>query len=150
MRKYLLDGNRSIFGEEISTLIYGAGKRVVSSFRVFAISAEPYMKEEGNEILYFGDLDYEGIGIFETLTESFAVQGTIRPFIPAYLAMLDKGEKAVSLPPTKEQQNRNISGRFFSFFEGKDVCRMKAILEKGRYIPQEILNIGDYGCSMIF
>ena len=108
------------------------------------------MKEEGNELLYFGDLDYEGIGIFETLSESFAVQRAIRPFIPAYLAMLDKGEKATSLPPTKEQQNRNISGGFFSFFDEKDVCRMKNILEGNRYVPQEILNIGDYRCNMTF
>ena len=41
MRRYLLEGNKRILGEKIGTLIYGAGKRVVSSFGEFAISAEP-------------------------------------------------------------------------------------------------------------
>jgi len=135
---------KKILGEDIGTLIYGAGKRVVSSFREFAISAEPYMKEPGNELLYLGDLDYEGIGIYETLAEVFADSGTIRPFVPAYLAMLDKGDLAKSLPLTKEHQNKNINDNFFSFFDEHTVGRMKKILESGRYIPQEILNIDDY------
>ena len=144
MRRYLLEGDNRILGEVIGTLIYGAGKRVVSSFREFTISAEPYMKDAGNELLYFGDLDYEGIGIYETLAEGFADSGTIRPFIPAYLAMLNKGDLAKSLPPTKEHQNKNINGSFFSFFDEQTTGRMKRILESGRYIPQEILNTDDY------
>ena len=144
MRKFLLEGNREIFGEEIGTLIYGAGKRVVSSFREFGISAEPYMKDTGKELLYFGDLDYEGILIYESLAAAFSDSGEIRPFIPAYLAMLDKGERAMTLPLTKEHQNQNHSGSFFSCFDGHTVSRIKAVLESSRYIPQEILNTEDY------
>ncbi len=144
MRQFLLEGNTSICGEKIGTLIYGAGKRVISSFREFRISAEPYMKEAGNELLYFGDLDYEGIGIYEELAESFRDQGEIRPFVPAYLTMLEKAGQAASLPLTKEQQNRNITGYFFSYFDAPAVQRMKTILENNRYIPQEILHTGDY------
>ena len=144
MRRHLLSGKRAILGEEIGTLIYGAGKRVVSSFREFEISAEPYMKDAGNELLYFGDLDYEGIGIYETLADLFAGTGEIRPFLPAYLAMLEKGKTARTLPRTKEHQNQNIHGSFFSFFAADEVKQMKEILESGRYIPQEILNMEDY------
>ncbi|WP_417145021.1 Wadjet anti-phage system protein JetD domain-containing protein, partial [Phascolarctobacterium succinatutens] len=72
MRKHLLAGNSQLLGENISTIIYGAGKRVVSYFQEFNASAEPYMLAEGNELLYFGDLDYEGIGIYEKLAASFA------------------------------------------------------------------------------
>lgn len=144
MRKFLLEGNTEILGVKIGTLIYGAGKRVVSSFREFEISAEPYMKDDKNEILYFGDLDYEGILIYETLAEMFADSGLIKPFIPAYIAMLDKGDVAQTLPASKEHQNRNNNGNFFSFFDEHTVGRMKNILERGRYIPQEILNTEDY------
>ena len=133
-----------ILGEDIGTLIYGAGKRIVSSFREFVISAEPYMKEESNELLYFGDLDYEGIVIYETLAETFAPSGIIRPFVPAYLAMLNKGDSVKSLPLSKEHQNKNITGSFFSFFDEQTTGKMKRILESGRYIPQEILNTDDY------
>ncbi|MBQ9010632.1 MAG: hypothetical protein IJ088_15090 [Clostridia bacterium] len=143
MRRFLLEGHERILGETIRTLIYGAGKRVVSSFREFDLSAEPYMKEDGNTFLYFGDLDYEGIGIYESLAETFQGRQVI-PFAPAYLAMLSKGRQALTLPATREGQNRNVSGLFFSFFDGSAVRQMQAILESGRYIPQEILNTGDY------
>lgn len=144
MRRHMLLGNYTIFGEDIGTLVYGAGKRVVASFQEFAISAEPYMQAAANRFLYFGDLDYEGIGIYENLARAFARQGKIVPFVPAYLAMLDKAGSLPRLPSTKEQQNRNISDLFFGYFDEQTVRRMKLILERDLYIPQEILNISDF------
>lgn len=144
MRRHLLSGKESIFGTCIGTLIYGGGKRVVSSFKEFDLSAEPYMKVAGNTLLYFGDLDYEGILIFESLAEIFKEQGEIIPFIPAYIAMLDKGDCAEEIPTMKEGQNKNISNVFFSYFDEETVRRMKNYLEKGKYLPQEILNINDF------
>ena len=41
-------------------------------------------------------------------------------------------------------KNRNIKNIFFSYFSTEQVKRMKEILEKGYYIPQEILNISDF------
>ena len=101
------------------------------------------MKETANELLYFGDLDYEGIGIYENLSEALAAPWEIRPFAAAYLAMLRKGDGIV-LPQTKERQNRKIAGDFFACFKAADVLAMKRILEAGRYIPQEILHMEDF------
>lgn len=144
MRKHLLEGNSQLWGENISTVIYGAGKRVVSYFQEFNASAEPYMLADGNELLYFGDLDYEGIGIYETLAESFAEQGEIKPFIPAYLAMLEKAGNYKQLPSTKKDQNRNLQGGFFRYFPVNAQSQMQSILQKDLYIPQEILTISDF------
>jgi len=144
MRRHLLEGKDRIFGEEIGTLIYGAGKRILKSFEDFDFCVEPYMAESGNKIYYFGDLDYEGISIYEKLAESFHTRWKIFPFIGAYEKMLEKAGQAVGLPETKEKQNRNISEVFFSFFDEEKVKRIKEILEKEKYIPQEILNISDF------
>lgn len=144
MRKHLLAGNNQLLGENISTVIYGAGKRVVSYFQEFNASAEPYMLADGNELLYFGDLDCEGIGIYETLAESFVEQGEIKPFIPAYLAMLTKAGNYKQLPPTKKDQNRNLQGTFFSYFPADAQAQMQSILQNDLYIPQEILTISDF------
>lgn len=144
MRKHLLAGNNQLLGENISTVIYGAGKRVVSYFQEFNASAEPYMLADGNELLYFGDLDYEGIGIYEKLAASFAEQGEIKPFIPAYLAMLTKADNYKQLPPTKKDQNRNLQGTFFSYFSDEIQMKMQNILRHDLYIPQEILTISDF------
>lgn len=144
MRNYLLNGHTEIFNIEVGTLIYGAGKGIIRSFQDFDLCAEPYMKYPGNNIYYFGDLDYEGIGIYENLAEKFQDRWKIKPFLPAYKVMLEKAESVTELPETKEQQNRNISTRFFSCFDDSIVEKMKNILEKDRYIPQEILNTTDF------
>lgn len=147
MRRFLLDGNTAILGEEIGTLIYGGGKRVIKSFQDFELSVEPYMKSEKNTIYYFGDLDYEGIGIYEGLKKQGLgneEKRIIVPFVAAYEKMLEKAKQADRLPKTKEQQNRNITGDFFDYFSRGTKEQMLEILQKNQYIPQEILNMGDY------
>ena len=136
-----------IMGTEIGTLIYGAGKGILRSFLDFDLCVEPYMTDHENRIYYFGDLDYEGIGIYESLAEMFSGRWEILPFTKAYEAMVEKADETCGtekLPDTKEQQNRNIREEFFSYFHGKMTGRMKAVLEAGKYIPQEILNIADF------
>ncbi len=150
MRRHLLEQGEAIFGISFGTLIYGAGKGILRSFQDFSFCVEPYMQAEGNRIYYFGDLDYEGIGIYERLAETFETrQYPIQPFIEAYEKMLDKAEAVSALPMTKEKQNRRISGRFFAYFSELTVKRMKEVLEGGRYIPQEILNLEDFSFAPV-
>lgn len=143
MRRHLIEGNDNILGEPIGTLIYGGGKRVLRSFEDFDLCVEPYMADKSNTIYYFGDLDYEGIGIYESLADLFRERWEIHPFLPAYYAMLDKSGKVIELPETKEKQNRNISDSFFSNFSKRAADVMREILRSGKYIPQEILNLSD-------
>lgn len=145
MRMHLLEGNTEILGMRTGTLIYGAGKGIWKSFYDFDFCVEPYMKADGNQIFYFGDLDYEGIGIYEKLAEMCSCR--ILPFVPAYEAMLRKAGDTKKLPGMKELQNRNITGEFWSYFEKDTTEKMQAILKSGAYIPQEILNISDFAES---
>lgn len=146
MRKHLLSGEKEIFGRKIGTLIYGAGKGIYKSFEDFASCAEPYMREKNNTIYYFGDLDYEGILIYEKFEKLFGQHSTIRPFQEAYITMNRKageiGEE--KLPSMKEGQNHNISSQFWDFFDAEEAEWMKKLLESGRYIPQEILTEADF------
>ena len=143
MRKYLLEGNDVILGMPVGTLIYGAGKGIFKSFQDFEFCVEPYMTTEGNEIYYFGDLDYEGIGIYENFASVFGGEWEIKPFIEGYKAMVEKAEKIEQLPDTKTGQNKRIRELFFSYFSKEMVEKMTRILEAGQYIPQEILTITD-------
>lgn len=148
MRRHLLEEGDMILGVKVGTLIYGAGKGILRSFRDFSVCAEPYMQNKENHIFYLGDLDYEGIGIYENLAEFFSQVHEILPFVPGYRAMLEKAAVlggTAFLPLTKEGQNRGISTVFFSFFPIEERARMGEILEGGRYIPQEILSGRDFG-----
>lgn len=145
MRKHLLSGGTSIFGMEFGTVIYGAGKGIYRSFQDFSLCAEPYMKEKGNTLYYLGDIDYEGILIFETLAEQFAGGVLVQPFVKGYLAMLKKAEEigVERLPKMKEGQNQNNGQRFYSYFPQESQEQMRQLLQRRYYVPQEIVSTED-------
>ena len=143
MRRHLLKGNIDILGMPIGTLIYGKGKGIAKSFRDFTYCVEPYLSSKKNKIFYFGDLDYEGILIYESLSNVFEEHTSITPYINAYKAMLDKAN-IDALPLTKEGQNRNISSNFLKAFHEDDRIKINNILNLNKYIPQEILNSRDF------
>ena len=153
MRQWLLEGNEMLMGEPIGTLIYGAGKGILAAFSDFETSAEPYMIAPGNRIYYFGDLDYEGIGIYENFATTYGEQYEILLFVKAYEMMLSKantmflderGMDLEKLPETKEGQNRKIGTLFLSSFSKMQQRAIMEILSHERYIPQEILNRKDF------
>ena len=139
LRRLLSQGCRMIFNETIGTLIYGGGKRVPKEFGQFSVSAEPYLQMIENKFLYFGDLDYEGIGIFETISSDAKMP--IVPFVPAYEKMLAMAED-IQLP--ERLQKDASKGYFYSFFSQETVHKMQTILKDGKYIPQEIITIQDW------
>lgn len=145
MRKHLLEGNNAIFGTEIATLVYGGGKNIFKSFEDFGISVEPYIANADNAILYLGDLDYEGIYIYEWLKKEIGDAYALQPFIEGYTTMIDKYTGMdMPLPKTKVGQNRNISELFLREFNEEYRKVIVDILQRDDYIPQEILNIGDF------
>lgn len=143
MRKHLLEKADTIFGVPIGTLIYGGGKGIYRSLKDFGLCVEPYMRSERNQILYFGDLDYEGILIYEQVKEEMGQAYSFTPFIRAYERMVEKA-RDIALPDTKEKQNRNCKDEFFWHFTPGIVREMKNILESGKYIPQEILPMYEF------
>ena len=143
-RKHLIKNQRNIFNKEINTVIYGAGKNIIKAIDDFHISVEEHVCDKRNTIYYFGDLDYEGILIYEKFYEKMSQFYKVKPFIEAYYTMIEKyANNHVTLPETKEGQNKNINDYFLKCFQDKNKEIITKILESGRYIPQEIINIED-------
>ena len=146
IRTLLSSGKTNILGINIGTVIFGSGNKAPGSFKEFETRAEPYMCNKENRFLYIGDLDYEGIGIFERTAKSFALSGReLKPFVQGYQTMLNKAD-TLRFPLNKSNKNQRVSGGhvFFSYFSEVDEQRMKAILMDERYIAQEILVSKDY------
>lgn len=61
-------GHDRILGKQFGTVIYGAGKGIWKTFADYVNGAESYFLGD-NELFYLGDLDYEGILIYEHLLE---------------------------------------------------------------------------------
>jgi len=142
MRRCLIQGKTDIFGVDISTIIYGAGKAVWASFRDYDLCAEPHMKSDENILYYFGDIDYEGILIYEKLVSFFEEKHEIRPFVAAYERMVSEAENIgfEEMPKMKEGQNANITDKFYSYFSIDMINKIRNLLQDGKYIPQEILS----------
>lgn len=154
MRNHMISGNNTILGEKIDTIIYGGGKNVKKAFNDFKISVEKHVSNISNKFFYFGDLDYEGIIIYEGFYESFYKEYYLRPFFNGYRKMIDKVKSLnIDLPKTKDGQNKNITGLFFNHLQlvtDNDMDtfteyekEIKNILENDLYVPQEIINITD-------
>lgn len=145
MRRHLMQGKYCIHGIEIGTLIFGGGKQIVKSFEPFLSLGEAYLKDEGNRFLYFGDLDYEGIGIYESLVEQTRGDRHMTLFYGLYEKMLEKNrERAIPLPKMKDKQHQVEGVIFYKGFSEVHIDEMKTMLAKGYYIPQEILNMKDF------
>jgi hypothetical protein len=137
LRKLMLEGKNHFFNRRIDTIVYGSGKSVESSLEDYDYTVEEYLKNP-TEVLYWGDIDYEGIGIYERLIERYKDRFNIKLFKDAYIKMADISRER-KLASSKDKQNRNIKGIFFE--ELFDVSEyIKEILDKGLYIPQEIIN----------
>ena len=143
-RKHLMSKSNKFFGVNISTVIYGKGKGIEKSIKDFDIVVDEFVSDVRNTIYYLGDLDFEGIIIYENLELMIKEKYTIRPFVEGYKKMIDKYlENYYELPQTKEKQNKNIKDVFLNYFDDDYKNKILTILNKGSYIPQEILNIGD-------
>jgi len=141
MRRHLISGASMICGLQVETLIYGGGKSVSKAFRDFKLSVEPYLLHPENRFHYFGDLDYEGIGIYQQLANVF--EYSLVPFYLGYQKMLQKASQ-FKLSKTKLGQKPHDGYSFWNGFDLMDVKVAQTILKQGNYIPQEILNIGDF------
>ena len=138
LRKLMLEGENIFIGESIDTIIYGAGKGIEKSLEDFEATAPEYLRNP-IEILYWGDIDYEGISIYERLKDRYSDLLNIKLFKEAYKLMLSLAKNRV-LALSKDNQNKNIKDAFFSELSVEPVEYIKNILSKGLYIPQEIVN----------
>lgn len=115
-------------------IIYGEGKKILNSFEYI----KNFNLEEDTKILYFGDIDYEGINIYVSLVQKYK-NYQILPYREAYQNMLELESK-----PNKIKKNQNIRedniDEFLKYFnkEGRD--KLRYIFENSFYIPQEIIN----------
>lgn len=122
---------------EIDGVLYGEGNK---------ITKEKALEEYENEViqrkcsfLYWGDLDYTGIEIYERVVNQNK-NAEISLFTKIYEIMIDAKDLDL-LGKIKHNQNNNISLELFiDSFDKKYQERIKYMLNKNSYIPQEIIN----------
>lgn len=140
LRKIMREENKPVvFGIPVKVLLYGEGKKITRQSGRLREYMEEVLGEHQNDFYYFGDLDYEGISIYQEAKEKNP-EVNVKLLLKAYEAMLEeKLQKAY--PETRDHRTprADLDG-FLANFSEEHQKKILQILEKGRYIPQEILN----------
>lgn len=112
-----------------STLIYGAGNKIVKSIEQFdwQLSTEDSVQ---HRLYYFGDIDRAGINIWHLLK----TQRQVLLAIPFYKACLVKTPLNGKVNQRKDREALNAFVK-----EWKEGHPVEGLLENGQYYPQEIL-----------
>ena len=133
LRKLFMESKASclLYGMKIDGLLYGEGKKVTRPGALEDYSREGFTRSPS--FYYWGDLDYEGISIFLAVSKL-----PVRLFVPGYMAMLGYGKAQ----PLTQRRTAQVSppemDGFLECFDSMSAAEIRALLESGKYIPQEI------------
>jgi len=125
--------------EYVNLVVYGEGHAIRQKFSYFEmIGGSP-----SDEYFYFGDLDREGIFIFNSLTRQFP-QYDIKPARNLYSYIIKKAgpENAQPLRTFQKRGDSSLSP-FIDFFESEAKETIDRIIAEKKYLPQEIFNKSD-------
>lgn len=120
----------SIKDTKFTSLIWGSGWKIVSNITML----EKQLGINGkHRIYYFGDLDNEGISIWNSLNEKQEVfLGT-----EFYKKLISK---KYSIGKENQLQNQLAIENFLEYFSPSEKIKIKEILKNGGYLPQEALD----------
>lgn len=135
--------NGMVLGHKIDTLIYGEGKKIISSFNsIYEDSNLDFLNSDKNIFYYWGDIDKEGFYIYGLLKKQFE-SVNISLFEIAYKLMIDKYKSVKIKRKCPKEQSKNYKIGMINL-EDSILSNLTKILEDGYYIPQEILSLKEF------
>ena len=137
LRKIMREDRLNHLFRDYHILLYGEGKKIISRNNRLQ-EYDQLLNGSTNSYYYFGDLDYEGIEIYQTLLANNQ-DLSIKLCYELYSIMLEEAKKYI-LPKTKAGQKKVDIHEFLKNFEEAEIKEIFHILDKGFYVPQEILN----------
>ena len=136
MRRLLQEGY-----EGFDSIIYGEGKKILSSIEELREHQKSYFRNIENSYRYFGDLDDEGLNIFLSLADRVP-DINIKLWQEGYDKMLKLAEKNNRWRVYKSQRSigeEKIS-KLFPDWDYETIKKVVSRFLENEYIPQEILN----------
>lgn len=113
-----------------TTLIYGSGKGFLSS--IMMLEHQLNLPDRVHRIYYFGDLDREGVVIWNSLHQ----RRSAPPALDFYRALLIKD---FTYGKQDQKQNKQAEEAFASYFLPHEQDKIRQMLTEGGYYPQEAL-----------
>jgi len=134
LKKLFQEGTTRWENKHFSMLIYGEGNKITKSINYLEELKVPIE----TSIFYFGDLDPEGISIYERLRQGKEREIHIMKIFYVELWKRRKNSKIIG----KEQKwNQTAIDNFLSNFNTQEQTEIHNYLLEKNYVPQEALNI---------
>ena len=135
--KRIAETKGHLFGFIPDILIYGEGKKIENSFSFLEEIADVLKVE----VLYFGDIDSEGFGIYYRLKERYP-SISIKLQYEAYKHLISISNRDY---PLGEQEKNSIYLSYFleeikEYLDDRSLRKIKYIWDYGFRIPQELIN----------
>lgn len=125
--------------DEVNMVVYGEGHAINQKFAYF----EMIGGSTSDHYFYFGDLDQEGIHIFNSLRKKF-LRYDIKPAVNLYTYILKKVGLEQAKPLRTRQKSGDLSlSPFIDFFRSDEKEMINKIICERKYLPQEIFNKTD-------
>lgn len=122
----------------IDMLIWGRGYDITKNFSGIIL----YGVSEKDNILYYGDIDLEGVNIYSKLINNYK-EYNIEPYTKLYANLLNIG-KINGIKPSVSQNHRELTDEdmnyFLGYFDDEIGNALKDVLLNRDYVPQEALN----------
>jgi hypothetical protein len=115
---------------DFCTIIYGSGNKIIKSIEQFERQLPIF--HATHTFYYFGDIDRSGMFIWERLNE----RQPVKLAMPFYQACLKKPSLEGK---TNQRMDEAAVEAFLAFFSEEERTKLKSILERGHYYPQEVL-----------
>ncbi len=125
------------------SIIYGEGKKVISSIEELGLHEKSWFNNVENNFYYFGDLDDEGLRIFESVKEKGYNRGyKIELWAESYKMMLELAQEKDSWRKYKDQTSltKNKVEEVLYFLNQQYIEQVFDKFSANLYIPQESLN----------
>lgn len=120
---------------DIDMLIFGEGNKIVSSFQY----AEKLEVNGSDDVLYFGDIDREGLNIFNRFRLKYG-NYNIKYFVEMYEYLLDSINDSAPDAKNKQVLNNDAVEIFIESMDNKYSRQIQEIIFNNKYIPQEVMN----------
>jgi hypothetical protein len=136
VRKLMMQG-KQLFDRDFSTVIYGEGKKILRSLEdIYYNDNVRYINNAENNCYYWGDIDKEGIWIYQSLKESYSSLN-FKLLKQAYEKMLDLS-KIYGIHRSKNLQKVKIER--ITEFDSETESAVLNIALNDNYVPQEIIS----------
>lgn len=134
LKKLFQEGITKWENKHFSMLIYGEGNKITKSINYL----EELKVHSETSIFYFGDLDPEGISIYDRLNKGKEREVKIMHLFYTELWKRKKNSKIIG----KEQKwNQTAIDNFLCNFDIQEQKEIRNYLIEKKYVPQEALNI---------